>query len=476
MDPALLEYSYTLITVALLSYTLRYSLRKSLPGIKIWKVSPWIIFGVIYNIYSLSWLYTAYPLPWLQSGITQLVGIALLHVFISLLSGVSFYLVEMGMKIPVLARKTQLLPVIFAISLALSEVIRSLVLSLVYYGKGSTVGLHWGAGTIGNALSTTPFVEWAYFGGPYILTAILGYVVYCCTSSKHVTLYFKHIIALVILTLGIHYLVPVTLPDHDITISTVVTNFENNSPSNTKEESSKIHKEQHQKLHNLTLSLAKDDPDIIVYPEDAEYTHALTSLENTELLTAFRDTLFIDGDTRKIDGQVSNISLFYEPQSRKAFFRGKIFLFPFNEYVPDVFASIISLFIGKENMDSYNENHTYTPHTSTSGYRFNAMRVSTIICSEILSFQTLSQLHKENPSIVFYQAHLNVFHNNPWYVMHMRSFSKVAAAQLRTIVVGSSNGAPSYLISPYGEILDTVSVGFSTSTYLITKGEIQKLP
>lgn len=130
---------------------------------------------------------------------------------------------------------------------------------------------------------------------------------------------------------------------------------------------------------------------------------------------------------------------------------------------------IFSYFITKDGLDTYTKNHTYTPIHSQKTILYNGVRIGTLICSEIASYRTIQELRKENPSIVFFQSRLNVFHNNPWFMVNLYSFTKIAAAQLRRPLISSTNNAPSFIVSPYGKILVTIPTGFSTSTYTFYK-------
>jgi apolipoprotein N-acyltransferase len=467
MVATLLEYSYTFITIAFLVCTLKKSLTTYTTLKK--PALLWVIYGVMFNLYSLSWLYTVYPIAWLPQGAMQFLGITLIHIITSIVAGLGFCVVGVTLYYLHHYKKTaaHYAPFLFALSLSLSEIIRSLLLSTLFAGNGGTIGLHWGAGTLGNALSTVPLIEYAYFGGVYMLTFILGYLVYSFISHKHRTQHWKHAIGILIGLYSVHYFVPVTEPTKPITVGIITTDFPTPPPQASQKEISNIFTKNREVARELSQTLVTKKPDIIVYPEDTRYLRGLTARTNTDLLALFRDTLFIDGDTQQIEGgEHSNVSLLYEASTHKVTTKNKSFLFPFNEYVPTLFTFLFFPFVGEGNYTSYKKNHSYyVPQRGPSVVVFNGLTVGTLICSEVLSFQTVENLKREHPSIIFYQAHLNVFHNNPWFIMHMRSFIKIAAAQTRTLIISSTNGAPSYSVSPYGTFLTKESHGFSAKAY-----------
>jgi apolipoprotein N-acyltransferase len=392
----------------------------------------------------------------------QLLGIFILHLLLSLFSGLCFFVVGFSCtkKITINYR-----PLIFGSSLVLAEVLRSLVISLLYYGNNTTIDLHFTAGTLGNALAPTPFIEYAYFGGTFTLTFILGYFIYIVVSKKHILQYWKHGALLCVTLIGIHFLVPTYGPSTTTTVGIITTNFRTTKDS----DALVAFKQQNKQVHDMTLSLETSHPHIIVYPEDTRYLAHLKNGDEILLSSTFPGTLFIDGDTRMFNSELTNVSLFYVPGSKKATARGKSFLLPFNEYLPYVFKDIFSFFVTIENLDTYIKNHTYTPVYSNKTVLFEGVRVGTLLCSEIISYRTIQNLREENPSLVFFQSRLNVFHDNPWFKAHLYSFTKIAAAQLRRPLISSTNNAPSFVISPYGKILKTIPTGFSTSTYTFYK-------
>lgn len=396
----------------------------------------------------------------MRQGIIQLFALGALHLILSVSTALSYALLVLAKHKKI---HKEFLPLIFASLLVVAEVGRALIISILYYKEGTaTLGLHFTAGTIGNALSTTPLVEFAYFGGSFALTFVLGYLVYIGSSKQHVIQYWKHALGIIVVLVGVHFFIPAPLPKEGTSIGIITTNF--TLPKNV-EDRAAVFKEQEKEIHTMTLSLASSSPSFIVYPEDTRYISNLTPSHKTDLLILFGNTLFIDGDTIPTKYGYSNVSLFYYPKRTKISVRGKEFLLPFNEYLPLVFENIFKPFVPEGEMESYAKLHTYASIVSNKTIVFNKTRIGTLLCSEILSFSVVNALKKENPDIVFFQSRMNVFHNNIWTIMHMRSFTKVAAAQLRKPFVSSISGAPSFVISPHGKILLFIPTGLSTSLY-----------
>jgi apolipoprotein N-acyltransferase len=206
-------------------------------------------------------------------------------------------------------------------------------------------------------------------------------------------------------------------------------------------------------------------PDILVYPEDTRYLSNISQQERDIVSALFKNSLFVDGDLWSSKGGFYNVSLFYEPKNKTVTGRGKELLLPFNEYLPYSFEKLFALFVDENEIDTYTRNHTYTPVYSPKTIEYNGIRVGTLICSEILSFSVINTLRTEHPDVVLFQSHLQVFHESLWFDMFLRSFTKVASAQMRTTLISSISGAPSYTVSPYGKILLTIPTGFGATTY-----------
>lgn len=457
------EIGYTVITVLLLSFFIAVSLKNKLTR---WsEIKWWVFFGIIFNLISFSWLYTVYPLIWLPEGLTQILGIGLLQLILSVSSGLTFAVVGYAFFY-VRNISNHKRPLVIAASFTITEMIRSLVISLLYYGEGTTIDLHFNAGTIGNALSTTPLVELAYYGGTFALTFFLTYLAYSLLSLslKEALVHFLLVLGIFLIT---HFFIPINTPAKDIVIGVVTSNVATADGEGLK----KNRAESNESIARL-IADDKGKKDIIVLPEDARFLSTLSKVQKERLIEKNMGSLIVDGETIVRNGNLATISLFYETATEKITGKGKELLLPFNEYIPYFFNTIFYFFVGDE-LDAYKAKHTYAPLQSGKIITFEGARVSTLICSEILSYRMIESVGDENPGIVFFQSRLNVFNNNPLFLMHLRSFSKIAAAQMRTSIISSNNYAPSYMISARGKIVGTIPLSMSYNEVVLSKrGEV----
>ncbi len=424
--------------------------------------------------------YTAYPIPWLEEGALQLLGLFLFNLIIGIVCAGAYSVVSLFFiikQIHTLVWWAQVF--IFGVTLTLAEILRSFLISFILSGNGGWIGLHWSGETIGNALSVTPFIEYAYFGGAYMLTFLVGISL---TTIKYILvapykkIYYTPFIIMIIGLICIHYLIPVRGPKDPVTIGTVSTMFSmTKRGDNVNEDFAKYFAILYRSLESLT----HNRPDIIALPEDSQFTKYLVGQIGEQLHTRLPGVLFVDGDTITYEGKLSNVSIFYKKGVPSPIQAHKQFMFPFNEYIPSLFMPVFRHFINKEELALFTKNHTYAPVFLPRTYLYNGVRIGTLLCSEIVSFETVRRLGKEKPDIIIHQAYLGLFKKSAIYDAHLRSFSKVAAAQLRTPFVGSVNGLPSYIISPHGKIIDTLYTDkdddVDSGVYKISQDEILRI-
>lgn len=433
----------------------------------------WLLYGFLINAYNTLWLYTVYPLAWMDgSFITQYSAIAVLHGISAFVSGAGCIIIAFAFT---KVKRGWGRVIAFASLLTLAEIIHTLLLSILFAGAEGAGGYDLSTGTlIGNALSITPLVEYAYYGGGYMLTFILGLLVATIVERKYMRFWYAIYIAIFLFLLVLHYVVPVHAPVKDITVAAITTDFQRVlTVENAKEEF--VYRTE--KLHEMTLSVASSSPDIIAYPEDARYLHYMDQQRYQALQKYLPKTLFVDGDTGQRENGYINYSVFYDVSLDKTFFvRGKVFLAPFNEYIPAILIPLTRLVIGESGLQDFYKEHTYIKDSIMSVYTYGMYKVGTLICSEIFSYETILRLKRQQPDIIIYQTYLSNYHGSPLYASVLRSLGRVASATLRAPMIHVSNASEGHIFSPYGELLYTVETGFSASLFTVHKdGDITSI-
>jgi hypothetical protein len=406
----------------------------------------WFVFAFVFNLFSLSWLYTAYPLYWLPKTV-QIVALPILHILVSCTGSISFTLV--GILHFYLRKKKNIIPLALGIAVYAADMLRSICISILYYAKeSSTIGLHYSASTFGNALSVTPLIEFAYYGGVFTLSGLLVVIIYIVDNHLQKKVRGVYVISIFIVWLLIHLLTPQAALTQDTRI--IIINSHEQKENSSKEDwaTSSDH------IYTALLPYATTTLQVIVLPEDTRFFSRLKEDKIVSLPKLFPNTYFFDGDTLREKDTLSNVAVSYSPRDRQVFMRGKWFMFAFSEYIPSLFKPLFSIGLSKDELATYIHDHTYGIGSVPFALASPLGPISVLLCGEVVSHSTLLEVKRVDPSLVILQSHLFVFHGNPWFIAQYLSFTKIAAATLRVPLVVSAVDAPSMLISPQGHIIN----------------------
>lgn len=433
---ALFSYFYSIIAVA--TIVCAYYFAKNTSQKK--SIVMWMLAGIFFNAFSFSFIYTAYPIAWLPGG-HQLFYIAVLHISLSLLAGLPFGLLgsvhyHLRKKFP------YLLPLGIGVAAVISDICRSLLLSWFFAAPGkSDIGLHWATVTFGHALSGTPFIEYAYLGGAYVLTGIFCMLI-IAALSRTLAVRAAYIIITVIGTYSISYLAPIHSVQKNVTVGIVGLSSSSVAEDNTFASTTAfITEELEQAAHT----------NILITPEDTRFLAHLSPSQKKTLASSSVTTV-IDGDSIIYHGSPANMSYVYDVQSETLEGRGKGFMFPFSEYLPSIASTLAKKVVDQSSLLEYTKNRTYSLGKDPVVFETPYGRVGTLICSEVISYTMIEKLLAQHPDIIIVQTHLPVFHKNPWFIALYTSTLQVLAAQARTTVVVSAYDAPSMVINGHGEV------------------------
>lgn len=455
-----LQYFYVVISVSVLVGIFLF-LKSSRP--RLHYLLAWFFGAFVFNLFSLSWLYTAYPVVWLPTT-WQLPAITALLVVMAFTASLFFPLV--GYVHFRFQNNATWLPLILGVSVTVAEYVRSVALSTLFYSPGSvTIGLHWSAGNFGNTLAITPLVEYASIGGIFILSGILALLVSLLFVAKK-RIVVIYLVCIVVVWLVIHSAVPVKTMSRDGVVGVVSLTRE----SVEQENEPNLYIEQKDLILSL-LRQASTSPDMLILPEDTRFLQNLTTVNKKELKQRKIATV-IDSAATIHRYKLSNYSYAYNVDEDNLQGRGKWFMFPFNEYLPLVFKNIMSLWFSDKEVQTYVNEHTYSAGKIPQAFETPYGNVGTLLCSEMFSHGAISSLQTESVSLVVLQSHLPVFHKSPWLFMSYYLIARVIAAQTRSYLIVSSTDAPNLVVSPYGRIIFRGDVSSSLSLFRVDRGEM----
>jgi hypothetical protein len=438
---ALLEYVYLALAIAVVSFSFIWS-KKGATLTK--KLYAWGIGGIIFNLFSFSFIYSAYPLIWLPKD-HQLEYIAIVHILMSVVAGISFVFVGVVHHIAEKKMRSCWMPLLISGGAVCADILRSLFLATLFYTRGkSVIELSWSSATFGNALSVTPFIEYAYLGGVYALTFILFYLVVMCLTQKSKMLAL-HTFASIILLVLLHIYAPTKHVSIPITIAIASIA----SVSSTEPTSDQFFINQKNMILEKLSSASSSS--VLVVPEDARFLSHLTDVD-VQRLQGSPLTTIIDGDTIVHQGTFANYSYVYDVKSGVTLGRGKWFMFPFSEYLPSFITPLMKHLLHRDDFDTYVRLRSYSQGKRPEVFATPFGNVGTLLCSEMLSYAATQTLIEKKVSLIVVQSRLPVFNRNLWFIAQYRGVNKIIAAQSRTPVVVSAYDAPSMVINQYGRI------------------------
>ncbi len=206
------------------------------------------------------------------------------------------------------------------------------------------------------------------------------------------------------------------------------------------------------RYRGLTLTAAKESPDLIVWPETSVPGYLLDEpklLKNvTDTAKAIKTNLLVGSPREdKVEGGYFNSALLFDAQGELKLFHDKIHLVPFGEYLP--FAKFLWFLANSEIADfSAGENYTLFPLSNKSGETFN---FAVLVCFEDI-FPWIVRDFRERGADFFI-----VISNEAWFkvsdepVQHL-AMSVFRAVENRCWFVRCANTGISCFIDPRGKI------------------------
>ena len=459
------EYFYSVFTIFLLVIFLKKSQTKhSLKD----KIKLWCLFGFLYNLFSLSVIYTALPLVWFNPYI-EFFGVMIVHIIISLISSLAYILIGYtDWK----TKNQKLYSLFFSLSFVGTEIIRVIILMLVFWGSGSVSGLNFTLGSLGMVLANTPLVELAYPYGIFSLTFFTVLIVSLFVLEKNNHYRFLGFTFIILIFLFIHFSDHSNQISKPITVGVVSTNY----PETSFDEKTvgQIFSQRREGLKKIIYDLSKNNLDIILLPEDTRFLSLKDTQEVRDLMQKFPNTYFFDGNTLKDGNNFFNASTVYQLKEKVYLWRGKNFLLPFDEYIPKLFRPLF-LLIDRETFLDFEKNHTYTKNESHVSFILPTGKFGTLICSELFSFSSVSSLISQKPNIIFGQSQLSIFHKRDWFTAYYLMTQKINGAATKIPLIITANYMPTTVVNGYGKITDLEEAKNGVNIFYVDKYLVQKI-
>ena len=374
-------------------------------------------------------------------------------------------------------------PLKVLVIMTLGEYLRGVVLSILFLGESSHVGVSDATFSVANALALTPLSRLAYFGHIYYLTFILFLIIVVIFETRDrykrylsknkvfwpLTLLFIFISLQLLYIKYIYYqyherqkvlngqniwpqanilLIPSDIPMHyDMANIIASTTF------------NKINNDYQDKLDKIIKNINSNGVehfnkklkyDMVVLPENITYLESLN--------TSYRGIPILNGllNSKEKNSHANNSSIYIDNKNGTTY-RNKDYLFPFYEYKPYI-AYLIPNSIYKKGdkiipgdgvVDFYLEIEKSKEKKTEKSEEKNFESVykwTTIICSEFYSYDYLRALKSRNYDFVISQSSLGIFNHSHWMYAHILLSQIINSNYLAVPIINISNSAPSYLI------------------------------
>ncbi len=227
---------------------------------------------------------------------------------------------------------------------------------------------------------------------------------------------------------------------------------------------------QKEKVLDIYLSLfkkaAKENPDLIVFPESALPFPPLST--NNPLKNKFFNEIkdikvaFLGGYDNyfTLNGKfyLYNSIFLYNEEHYSVYFYNKIKLVPFGEYVPEIFSPFKKLF-------PYLEGYDFLPGKEITTLNYKKMRIIPLICFESIFSIFVGNFVKKGGNII-----VNIT-NDAWFGKTSAPFqhfemARVRAIEYRLYLVRAANTGISAIVNPVGQI--EKSLGLFKRGYIIS--------
>ncbi len=420
---------------------------------------------MLYNLYSLSFFYVFLPGPWAVSLFLQYLIVTIFILLSSITAGLSFIITPYALTFFEKQKFLNVLLPLYIIPIfILSDMLRSLFLSLLYLGEQSSLGLRLFLGSLGEPLAFTPLIVFAYHGSVYFLTGLFAFIVFVIFAyyrkliSFSVTIFYFSLLLVCYTLLAIRPIPPLTPTSIDI----LSTAFEDPNASTAKEDFI-IRMD----IINKLLLTKTKQTDLLILPESTYFLDVSDTFE-TKIPKNF--TSILDSQTIIRQGMRENVSLFYTTKDETREVRSKNDLMIFSEYSSYLANAVISTFTSKITFSKYIsdiftvQNHSFNTFTLSTQKGIKSITFASLLCSEASSYATIYSFEKEMPNLYTLQSNLAIMKRSSYGLFQYTLYTKLLGATTGKPVISVANMAPALLVNGKGKVLWQKEIGNSISS------------
>tara|TARA_Y100000310_G_scaffold314736_1_gene364397 strand:+ start:852 stop:2462 length:1611 start_codon:yes stop_codon:yes gene_type:complete len=359
------------------------------------------------------------------------------------------------------------------------EFIRSIVVSILWHGEGSTIGSHWSISFVGYDLAAANFLlPFGAIGGVYILSFIvilfnllLFFYFRDYLEKQNLTIHYKLagvvILVIVIFNIGNSIIRHQSEPEKIVPVAVVNTYLESFS---------RITKDQFGDItdsHKALLSTIKKEnrsPKIIIFPEDSRFLVGLTVAEEQNFLKEiFNDQEVLIIDSARIpkeEGKPVALTFnFLNITEDQIVFSDKQFLIPHGEYIPYLSAGILRLTGNGEWVDNFSASRGFSKGKNVKLVDFMDFKIGALACSEAMSLSFNRKLVDQGTGFIINIASHSLFNGSKILYNQILNMGKLRAIENNRYYVHAGNFVPSFVIDNQGRLVQESDWGEDSLIY-----------
>lgn len=363
----------------------------------------------------------------------------------------------------------------------IAEFIRSIVVSILWYGDGAVIGPHWTIAFIGYALASSNFLlPFASIGGIYLLSyivivinVILYFILRDYVQKNSLKKYFQLLIILLVVIASFNIFFNITNRSENKTLKVAVVNTYQESFSRLS--NTLLDKIIHN-YKNLLLQIKDDNynADIVIFPEDTRLLAGLTAIKDQLFIKEiFGDREVLIVDSARISTEVGKpVALtfnFLNTKTGQLYDSSKQFLIPHGEYMPWL-SSMILKFVGRNDwVDSFHTTRGFQKGKKIQLVDFQGFKIGALACSEVMSVEFNRNLVAQGAGLIINTASHSLFHGSRILYNQSLDMGKVRALENNRYYIQSGNFVPSFIIDHQGHLISESKWGDNNIIY----GEIE---
>ncbi|MAF59665.1 MAG: apolipoprotein N-acyltransferase [Candidatus Pacebacteria bacterium] len=343
---------------------------------------------------------------------------------------------------------------LFPLIWALLEFFRMTAFSLFVFGDGASLLPYFSTGFLGYALANNNFLlDYAFFGGVFLLSflAVLSNtLIFKILISENKSFSVLAVASLLILFGISSGVIARGESGGEVTVSAIHTNHKARLFPDDKE------RERRFELHmNLLQEAARENPDVIVFPEQASL---IKVAKEKNILNKLRgiagDTLIVDSHREEDFGKVSSRITYFNSSTGEETKSDKKLLVSQGEYTPALYGLIGGLLGKGDTIDRALRHRSYTSGTLNELPAFhNDAKVGALFCSELLSPTLYNRFVENEANLLVNVASQSWFHDSKILRHQIENIAQVRAAENNRFLIYAANFAPSFVVSNKGELV-----------------------